>query len=186
MTIMQLRRSSPLHEIPYSTCSAPQPRPPLFLEVYNPFPLISTPPAALLAQTIMFLETRDQLAALQGSGQVFEIPTINASDITYDRESEKWLHKRIGRDTRNSATFTRFPDLPTEIRLNIWRFALRAPRTIMMILKMRKSKEENEQRDRDKEMQRLCIEHMGQSAVDSAKPPALLGVCRESREIALK
>jgi len=69
-------------------------------------------------------------------------------------------------------SFSRFSDLPLEIRLCIWGFALSDPRVIEITLRGH--------------------EHGGSSSpanayvASSSKPPALLHTCRESRNLALR
>ncbi|TAQ89483.1 hypothetical protein B7494_g2149 [Chlorociboria aeruginascens] len=59
-------------------------------------------------------------------------------------------------------TFKPFPKLPTELRLQIWKFASWAPRTIEL---------------------NFCI--VDEKFIDFGHPPAILHVCRESREVGL-
>lgn len=65
--------------------------------------------------------------------------------------------------TINFLQFTRFPDLPPELRLKIWKIASQALRTL-----------------------ELFYRHIGREIRCHQAPPALLHVCHESREVGLE
>ncbi|KAF4627900.1 hypothetical protein G7Y89_g10256 [Cudoniella acicularis] len=64
---------------------------------------------------------------------------------------------------RNCLEFAHFPLLPTEIRLKIWKIASQSPRTL-----------------------ELLYRHTGRELRCLQAPPAILHVCRESRELGLQ
>lgn len=77
--------------------------------------------------------------------------------------------------TDKEKRFTRSPDLPAELRIKIWWYALPGPRTIIKELQLKRRVEDQ------RWYGRTSIEG---SLIDNMRPPVLLGVCVESRELA--
>lgn len=111
-----------------------------------------------------------------------------ANNITIPRKRKDHHHHReamVELETTVATTFPRFPELPAELRLLIWRFAL--PRRVFEIrretVSVRKDGEADVIKDLDHDSWRVRSSDL--IAVLLA-PPALLSVNREARKLALR
>ncbi|OTB03391.1 hypothetical protein M426DRAFT_12543 [Hypoxylon sp. CI-4A] len=104
------------------------------------------------------------------------------SHLKAERFAEKVM---VELETTVSTTFSRFPDLPAELRLLIWRFAL--PRRVFEIRRETVSIKQDGEADVTKELDHEPWRLRSSDLVAVLlAPPALLSVCRESRRFALR
>lgn len=101
---------------------------------------------------------------------------------------DKWISKITAAQwpSQSKPTFTRFPDLPAELRLLVWQFASLVPRTVLVGLKNTKTRSYKDAILEKEEQAKFMGPKVAKAYAASAKPPSVLQTCFESREEALK